>query len=102
MFEDGDRDDSYTLARTLTWFVPFFEDGWLTGLPEPQRSKLRRRCTDRAAAVPGRACDCGFPDVFQQDVQIELDPIRRAPGYRALVERLKNRQVPENRCSAAH
>ena len=95
-FQEGDGEDQYILARTLAWFVPLFENDRLTGLTAPQRCDLKNRCTVGTVAALGRAFDRGFPDVFQLDAQVDLDPIRRDPGFRALVERLRARRAPGN------
>jgi hypothetical protein len=52
-------------------------------------------------AALARAYDPGFPDVFQLDIQTDLDPIRGDPGFRALVARSKEGQATGGRRAAA-
>ncbi len=94
VLEDGDGNDQFTLARALATCVGYLENDRLRALSEPERSDLKRRCTDRAVAALSRALDKGFTDLFDLNATIDMDPIRGDPGFQALVLRLKERQAP--------
>ena len=96
VLEEGDSNEQYTLARALAACVRYLESDPLPGLSGRDRSDLKRRCIDRAVAALGRAIEKGFPDLFLLNVHFDMNSIREAPGFQALLLRLKERQAQES------
>jgi serine/threonine protein kinase/tetratricopeptide (TPR) repeat protein len=84
------------LARQLTGLIGDLDGPRWSGLPAPERQRLRARLVDRSLTALECAVVGGFRDIKINEHDAWLEPLRDEPRYRRLLERITGTEPPAN------